>query len=204
MREDGAILITVTVEPEEQEEARWGGLGKLMEVPSMLVGQAGRKLLRGPPQAPLILDLPAPSGPGGQDTVMAATLKEEEEAMGGGVEGEGDICLEEEVAPRTPFLLPRASRTPKGRMLLNSVSCTSQPRVAARATCYTKERVLWAVLKEHTKPPQRAFLVTQATVRRAQEPSGPIAQLVQYVQLAIPAPVALAELSVQTDAQYAH
>ena len=42
----------------------------------------------------------------------------------------------------------------------------------------------------------------QATVRRAQEPSELIAQLVQYVQLAIPAPVALAELSVQTDAQY--
>ena len=201
MREDGAVLITA-FKQEEQEEVRWGGLGRL-DLVTMVV-QVGRKLLRGPPQAPLTLDLLAPSGPGEQDTVMPvmAPIQEEEEAMGGGVEGGGDTALEEEVAPRTPFLLPRASRTPKGRMLLNSVSCTSQPRVAARATCYTKERVLWAVLKEHTKPPQRAFLVTQATVRRAQEPSGPIAQLVQYVQLAIPAPVALAELSGQTDARY--
>ena len=128
--------------------------------------------------------------------------EEEEEAMGGGVEGEEDTSLEEGVAPRTPSLPPRASRTPKGRMLLNSASCTSQPRVAVRATRYTEECVLWAVLQEHTKPPQRAFPVTQATVRRAQEPSELTAQLVQFVQLAIPAPVALVELSVQTDAQY--
>ena len=149
MQEDGAILGKALTQEEEQEEVRWGGLGELNSVP--LVGQAGRKLLRGPPQAPLFLDLPAPSGPGEQDTVMPvmpvmAAIQEEEEAMGGGVEGEGDTALEEEVAPRTPFLLPRASRTPKGRMLLNSVSCTSQPRVAVRATRYTKERVLWAAL----------------------------------------------------------
>ena len=144
MREDGALLITV--KPEEQEEVRWGGLGRILTVPYTLVGQAGRKLLRGPPQAPTALDLPAPSGSGGQDTVMAVAGEEEEEAMGGGVEGGGDTALEEEVAPRTPSLPPRSSRTPKGRMLLNSASCTSQPRVAARATCYTKERVLWAVL----------------------------------------------------------
>ena len=147
MREDGALLMKAEKQ-EEQEEVRWGGLGRLIAVPHMvsdtLVGQAGRKLLRGPPQAPLFLDLPAPSGPGEQDTVMPvlAAFQEEEEAMGGGVEGEGDTTLEEEVAPRTPSLPPRSSRTPKGRMLLNSVSCTSQPRVAARATCYTKERVL--------------------------------------------------------------
>ena len=79
-------------------------------------------------------------------TTIMTTIQEEVEAMGGGGGGEGDRFLEEEVAPRTPSLPPRSSRTPKGRMLLNSASCTSQPRVAARATCYTKERVLWAVL----------------------------------------------------------
>ena len=71
---------------EGQEEVMRGGLGRLLT--DTLVGQAGRKLLRGPPQAPLTLDLPAPSGPGGQDTVILAH-QEEEEAMGGGVEGEG-------------------------------------------------------------------------------------------------------------------
>ena len=129
------------IRKEEQEEVRWGVLGNLAQPDTTLVGQVGRKLLRGPPQASLILDLPVPLGPGGQDTRMAA-FQEEEEAMGGGVEGGGDTFLEEEVAPRTPSLPPRSSRTPKGRMLLNSVSCTSQPRVAVRATCYTKERVL--------------------------------------------------------------
>ena len=110
MQEDGALLMKAEKQ-EEQEEVRWGGLGKLMTVPNTLVGQAGRKLLRGPPQAPLGLDLPAPSGPGEQDTVMPvlAAFQEEEEAMGGGVEGEGDTTLEEEVAPRTPSLPPRSS-----------------------------------------------------------------------------------------------
>ena len=90
MREDGALLMQAEKQ-EEQEEVRWGGLGRLIAVPDMLVGQAGRKLLRGPPQAPLFLDLPAPSGPGEQDTVMPvkSAIQEEEEAMGGTVEGEG-------------------------------------------------------------------------------------------------------------------
>ena len=133
MREDGASIR----KEEEQEEVRWGVLGNLMADPDTLVEQVGRKLLRGPPQAPPILDLPAPSGSGEQDPAQEA-----EEAMGGGVEGEGVRRVEEEAAPRTPSLPPRSSRTPKGRMLLNSVSCTSQPRVAVRATCYTEERVL--------------------------------------------------------------
>ena len=132
MRGDGAILIIVY--SEEQEEVRREGLDRL--IAEALVGQAGRKLLRGPPQAPTDLDLPAPSGLGEQDTLMAA-VQEEEEAMGGGVEAGGGNSLEEEVAPRTPSLPPRSSRTPKGRMLLNSASCTSQPRVAVRATCCT-------------------------------------------------------------------
>ena len=114
MREDGAILGKACTQEQEEEveEVRLGGLGRLIAVAEALVGQAGRKLLRGPPQAPLILDLPAPSGPGEQDTVIMPVLAanlEEEEAMGGTVEGGGGNSLEGEVAPRTPSLPPRSS-----------------------------------------------------------------------------------------------